>query len=600
MLPDRVLFYGFAAVAGATVLAFQRLHLHPLLIASYGSLAVLGLTWTLASNRRNLGWRMVLSFLILVLAGSLTPDVSLAVLILFYVVSASLLLLTLFMESELERTQAPELDQPVSGAFLLQALQTSVLVFLLSLSLFPILPRPVRGESWGWQPGYTENVDLASPGFSRTSNRAVALRISRVGGDVADTHWVEALDPPLLRGRVLEIFDGTRWIGAPLEAAPLTSRLAGGLTLQLRRNPLSTEMLPAPYGASVELGSEDRPDRLTRTARDEWVLRVGYGREVTYRAQVGEAIAQPAPLTDRERQKLLLLPRFKVATQEQRWRKIAERLRDTGSAARQAAELQRFFKAEGFRGVYQEASPDAPVQPALDRLSRFLLEEHEGHCELFATTGALLLRMAGTPTRLLTGFRLGARPVAGILTVREEDAHAWIEYWDADRGWTPLDVTPRVRRTWSEGAWIRDLRDQVESYWFRYVVGNGASDALPELNASLTASDDPLAPSLLSRLRKSFELSTSWLIWGGGALLTAAAFSFFMFFFKLHLRRGAQKMATGLPDKSSRKDLARIRRRLEKRGLPLPALYEELRFGPEPPDSVAWRSKLKQLDQLTR
>ncbi len=79
-----------------------------------------------------------------------------------------------------------------------------------------------------------------------------------------------------------------------------------------------------------------------------------------------------------------------------------------------------------------------------DPLVRWMGGDTTGHCELFAGAFTLLARAAGYPSRLVTGFRGGTwNPVSGNLTVRNSDAHAWCEIYDARaRQWLRVDPTP--------------------------------------------------------------------------------------------------------------------------------------------------------------
>jgi len=67
----------------------------------------------------------------------------------------------------------------------------------------------------------------------------------------------------------------------------------------------------------------------------------------------------------------------------------------------------------------------------------------EGHCELFATSMALLCRAAHLPSRVATGFFGGVYDeTEEELVLRYRDAHAWVEVWIPDRGWVTFDPTP--------------------------------------------------------------------------------------------------------------------------------------------------------------
>ena len=81
-------------------------------------------------------------------------------------------------------------------------------------------------------------------------------------------------------------------------------------------------------------------------------------------------------------------------------------------------------------------------EPGSDPLFEFLFETRAGYCQHFAGAAALLLRLAGVPTRVVSGFATGKRTGENTYTVRDEDAHAWIEVYFPGYGWVPFNPTP--------------------------------------------------------------------------------------------------------------------------------------------------------------
>ena len=72
----------------------------------------------------------------------------------------------------------------------------------------------------------------------------------------------------------------------------------------------------------------------------------------------------------------------------------------------------------------------------------FLWEGDTGYCVHFATAAAVLLRAAGVPARYVTGYLLEAKAGEPV-TVTEENAHAWAEYYEPNLDvWIPLEATP--------------------------------------------------------------------------------------------------------------------------------------------------------------
>ena len=84
--------------------------------------------------------------------------------------------------------------------------------------------------------------------------------------------------------------------------------------------------------------------------------------------------------------------------------------------------------------------PDAP-------LVGFVAQTRAGYCQYFAGAMALMLRYLGVPARVAVGFSSGTYDAkAGVWTVTDHDAHAWVEAWFRGYGWLPFDPTPAAGR----------------------------------------------------------------------------------------------------------------------------------------------------------
>jgi transglutaminase-like putative cysteine protease len=87
------------------------------------------------------------------------------------------------------------------------------------------------------------------------------------------------------------------------------------------------------------------------------------------------------------------------------------------------------------------------LQPPLmqnNAIDQFLFEYQRGFCSHFAASLAYMLRLANVPSRLVAGYQGGELQNGNILTVRQFDAHAWVEYWIEGDGWTRIDPTAIV------------------------------------------------------------------------------------------------------------------------------------------------------------
>jgi transglutaminase-like putative cysteine protease len=88
--------------------------------------------------------------------------------------------------------------------------------------------------------------------------------------------------------------------------------------------------------------------------------------------------------------------------------------------------------------TYSESPP-----PAARTLDGFLFDAQTGYCQQYSGAMALLLRLAGIPARVATGFSTGAIDTkTGEWVVRDFDAHSWVEVFYPGWGWVTFDPTP--------------------------------------------------------------------------------------------------------------------------------------------------------------
>lgn len=80
-----------------------------------------------------------------------------------------------------------------------------------------------------------------------------------------------------------------------------------------------------------------------------------------------------------------------------------------------------------------------------DGVDQFLFDRRAGFCEHYAQAFVVVMRAAGIPARIVTGYQGGRfNPVDDTWVVRQSDAHAWAEYWLPERGWVRADPTAAV------------------------------------------------------------------------------------------------------------------------------------------------------------
>ncbi len=98
---------------------------------------------------------------------------------------------------------------------------------------------------------------------------------------------------------------------------------------------------------------------------------------------------------------------------------------------------------EDYLRSHETYTLDSPL-PARgeDAVDDFLFVSHTGFCEQFASAAVIMLRSAGIPARLVTGYVGGdTTQVAGERVFRGKDAHAWIQVYYPGVGWVDSDPT---------------------------------------------------------------------------------------------------------------------------------------------------------------
>jgi transglutaminase-like putative cysteine protease len=128
-----------------------------------------------------------------------------------------------------------------------------------------------------------------------------------------------------------------------------------------------------------------------------------------------------------------------------------------------------------------------------DAVDEFLFATRAGYCEHFSSAFVVLMRAAGIPARVVTGYVGGYRnPIGDYWLVRNSDAHAWAEVWLDGRGWVRMDPTAavapeRIYDTLADrapgaggvlggiGAPVMDVSDWMRRGWNDFVLGFDAT-----------------------------------------------------------------------------------------------------------------------------
>lgn len=317
-----------------------------------------------------------------------------------------------------------------AGTLLAQALPIAALFFV----LFPRVQGPLWGmpdDAWTAGTGLSESM---TPGAiaELTSSEEIAFR-ARFDDPVpppAGLYW---------RGPVFGRFDGREWTPLRRQSSPADSAAVRGDPRSIVRYTVTLEASSRPWLFALEAPTRvdplpTGPALLTADmqllARERITERTRYRVESTldFRLEPDETVAGL-------QEWLELPPGFNPRTLELAagWRAA------DGDGARLAERALRMFREQPFRYT------TTPPLLGRDSVDAFLFGSRAGFCEHYASAFAVLMRAAGVPARVVTGYHGGElNPVDGYWLVRQADAHAWAEVWLAGRGWVRVDPTSAV------------------------------------------------------------------------------------------------------------------------------------------------------------
>jgi Transglutaminase-like enzymes, putative cysteine proteases len=312
-----------------------------------------------------------------------------------------------------------------AGLLLLQALPITVLLFV----LFPRLSEPLWGvpkTSSSASTGISDHMTLNNIS-ELVDSEEVAFRV-RFDGPVppaSQLYW---------RGPVLWVTDGRRW-------DPVSRDL-----------PPRWQMLPGRYD------SLDDPVRyaLTLEAHNaHWIF------PLDLPASVPNGMALTADFQLLSKRKVIARQRYELASHTRYVTgPLADEMYRLGLRLPTAANPRTRALAAQWAHLPAQAIVDSAINHFRDQpfwysrrppplgdhpVDDFLFTTRRGFCEHYAAAFVTLMRAAGVPARVVTGYQGGeVNPVSDYLIVRQSDAHAWAEVWLDSDGWVRVDPTAAI------------------------------------------------------------------------------------------------------------------------------------------------------------
>ncbi len=360
-----------------------------------------------------------------------------------------------------------------SGLLLAHAVPISLVLFL----LFPRVQGPLWGMPQDAYSGISGLSDTMAPGsLSQLSlSDATAFRVLFTGQvpRPRELYW---------RGPVLWDFDGRTWRTGPRKLRAMDDLEGGENTFEY-----SVVLEPHNRNWLFALETAATLPPASWLSNDGQVLsNTEVRRRIRYEMRSIVGARRTTPETPGSLARATVLPRDfnpRTLALAASWRQAG---RDDEAMMTHAIT---WLRAQGY--VYTLLPPVL----GRDSVDEFLFDTKRGFCEHFASAFVVLMRAAGVPARVVTGYLGGDfNPRDGYLTVRQAEAHAWAEVYVGNRGWIRLDPTavsvpgrlesglagavpsgdpvPFLMRV--DAAWLKPLRynwEALTNQWNLWVLG---------------------------------------------------------------------------------------------------------------------------------
>ncbi len=333
----------------------------------------------------------------------------------------------------------PQRSLLLAGRLLLHALPLMLLMFV-------VMPR--LGSFWAvpnlQHAAKTGVSDTMAPGditrLTRSADVAFRVTFNGAAPAVAQLYW---------RGLVLSAFDGRQWRQAEAKDyldGPMVDWLMDGQRAEwlsrihygVKRLDYSVIMEPTQQRWIYSLAAAEprAPSQLGLTRDFRLISAEPIHQRLAY--QVSSYLDyqfEVDPLPAWRKQHELQLPHgYNPQTLERAQQWFAE----SGSEQAYIKRVLAYFAAT-FTYTLE------PPALGMHSVDDFLWGSQRGFCEHFASSFVVLMRAAGIPARVVTGYQGGEfNQPDNYLIVRQYDAHAWAEVWLSGQGWVQIDPTAAV------------------------------------------------------------------------------------------------------------------------------------------------------------
>lgn len=316
------------------------------------------------------------------------------------------------------------------------ALKQGLLAFSLTLPLaavlFVVMPR--RSEPL-WS--ISQQQERAKTGLSDTMQPGSIGNLVQSDELVANVAFSDGLKPGAerlyWRAIVMADFDGQTWRAMPDFEEVSAPGISDGLKLSYQMilrdqkgvvPALDYPVVRAGSGMSVRLGD------VVRVRSREGL------RRIELQSRAGGML--PQKLKEFEKKLYMRLPHSGNFRTRRLAQTLAQQSRSIGEFSQKVLD---YYRNGRFAYTLQP-----PLYRGADSIDSFMFEGRQGFCEHYAQSYVVMMRAAGVPARVVTGY-LGAdyQENGNFWQIRSKNAHAWAEIWlEGEQAWLRVDPTAAV------------------------------------------------------------------------------------------------------------------------------------------------------------
>jgi transglutaminase-like putative cysteine protease len=442
---------------GVVVFSVYRFDVNDLISQMMEALLIL-IAIKLLEEKKVRDYMQVYAMSLLLLAGLGLVSLSISFLVYFtgliFLLSVAIVLLTFYAQDE-----KMEASREIFAKIVSRSLFIPLLAIPLTLFMFIILPRSqypllnFLNRSDTAKTGFSDNVKLGAVSNIQEDS-SIIFRVNMDRIDERDLYW---------RGIVFDRFDGSSWT---------RSRRAEGEApkpVLLKGRSVRQTFYLEPYG-NYYFFSLDKPVFLSlrgiRKNRDLTLVSARFvERRVRY--DVISILSDTAYEEAIDRDLYLQIPPETSG-------RIIKLVRELTAAKDEEQSIRAIFNFLS-RGEYRYSLENLPLSK--NPLETFLLDTKYGNCEFFASSFALMLRIAGIPARIVGGYKGGYYNDMGqYYLVPQKNAHVWVEAFTAQNRWLRLDPTPGSIDNYTsllKGNIFLRMRvffDTINYYWYAMVI----------------------------------------------------------------------------------------------------------------------------------